>query len=247
MTWTKQLQDYHDSIPLLKRLHILCTKLDTNQRVHHQDCNLLWARIGLIRGRDAATFRTVTRQNDPHEFITWLYKQYAFLFTELLINTTQYLTCPGCNKQDTMETKDELGRSIPVNRKLTDSLSEAWSETYIDRTACIQCGFAGKHKMRHELSKKPDVLCLQIKRWQTINALKDMTGIEIPKTLYIGTRLYTLHAIIEHHGPTTDSGHYTAYVQRETFVCMDDETVSQHQPELMNNTEAYLIVYNGSP
>jgi ubiquitin C-terminal hydrolase len=197
-----------------------------------------------IRKKGNRRFGRVIRQNDPHEFLMWLSEQFEFIFDDQLMDFDQILTCPQCKRQDIMQIKKEVFISIPVFTKLTDSMDYFWEETDIERNACRFCAFSGRHHMRHVLSKEPKMLCLQLKRWQGDESEKDETGIEIPMNLQIGARTYTLHAIIEHHGKTTDTGHYTAYVQYDTFVCTDDLLVSQKEPELAHNKRAYLLMYN---
>jgi len=60
-------------------------------------------------------------------------------------------------------------------------------------------------------------------------------------------RLYTLTAVIRHHGKGAGFGHYTAYAKNSAlgvWFHFDDSRVTAVSPEQVSWTQAYLLFYS---
>ena len=93
--------------------------------------------------------------------------------------------------------------NIYEEHKIEDLLSSELSSDIIDEYN-VKVG-------ESQLTISSDILCMQIMR-TTKRFSKDMYRLHLRKTIAIQNTIYELRAIIVHHGPHTEAGHYTTYI-----------------------------------
>ena len=84
--------------------------------------------------------------------------------------------------------------------------------------------------------------CLrQIIEWWKI-VIKSI--IPLDATVMLGPLKFNLQATIDHHGPSIDSGHYTASINccKKTFYC-NDYKITEFGITDKNSSTAYIILY----
>jgi len=132
-----------------------------------------------------------------------------------------------------------------------------------ERFFCNNC----KHKQRSTkkfwIRRLPNVLCLHLKRfrWSPYSRTKVDTHVEFPLTgldmsPYLlsnlhetrcsnsGSSLYDLAAVIVHHGSGAGSGHYTAFVVKDShWYHFNDSTVLATDQDTVTNSKAYILFY----
>ena len=75
------------------------------------------------------------------------------------------------------------------------------------------------------------------------NVTKDRCPIPMDTTVRIGPLKFSLHATIDHHGPSIHSGHYTASINCcKKFYC-NDHTVTEFGITDKISSTAYVILY----
>ena len=70
------------------------------------------------------------------------------------------------------------------------------------------------------------------------------TVIPLDATVMLGPLKFNLQATIDHHGPSIDSGHYTASINccKKTFYC-NDYKITEFGITDKNSSTAYIILY----
>ena len=68
--------------------------------------------------------------------------------------------------------------------------------------------------------------------------------IPLDATVMLGPLKFNLQATIDHHGPSIDSGHYTASINccKKTFYC-NDYKITEFGITDKNSSTAYIILY----
>ena len=76
------------------------------------------------------------------------------------------------------------------------------------------------------------------------NITKDRCPIPMDTTVRLGPLKFSLQATIDHHGPSIDSGHYTASINccKKTFYC-NDHKITEFGITDKNSSTAYIISY----
>ena len=76
------------------------------------------------------------------------------------------------------------------------------------------------------------------------NIIKDRCPIPLDATVMLGPLKFNLQATIDHHGPSIDSGHYTASINccKKTFYC-NDYKITEFGITDKNSSTAYIILY----
>ena len=64
-------------------------------------------------------------------------------------------------------------------------------------------------------------------------------------TLVLGLHKFSLHATIDHHGPSMYSGHYTASInyRKKTFYCNDSKITEFEMIVTKNPSTSYVAMY----
>ena len=76
------------------------------------------------------------------------------------------------------------------------------------------------------------------------NNTKDRCPIPLDTTVRLGPLKFNLQATIDHHGPSIDSGHYTASINccKKTFYC-NDHKITEFGITDKNSSTAYIVLY----
>ena len=74
--------------------------------------------------------------------------------------------------------------------------------------------------------------------------IKDRCPIPLDATVMLGPLKFNLQATIDHHGPSIDSGHYTASINccKKTFYC-NDHKITEFGITDKNSSTAYIVLY----
>ena len=89
-------------------------------------------------------------------------------------------------------------------------------------------------------------LLLFVNRFRYIdnNITKDRCPIPMDTTVRLGPLKFSLQATIDHHGPSIDSGHYTASINccKKAFYC-NDHKITEFGITDKNFSTAYIVLY----
>ena len=92
----------------------------------------------------------------------------------------------------------------------------------------------------------PKYLLLFVNRFRYLNnnITKDRCPIPLDTTVKLGPLKFNLQATIDHHGPSIDSGHYTASINccKKTFYC-NDHKIMEFGITDTNSSTAYIVLY----
>ncbi|XP_056308076.1 NACHT, LRR and PYD domains-containing protein 12-like isoform X3 [Danio aesculapii] len=171
--------------------------------------------------------------------------------------------CSACRKAYESET-DFLSIPLSINTAgqcdVMDALEEYLGVNVLsgeDQLYCVECKSKKDMQMRNYIIKWPDILTLQLKRFDMrstrsgIQYLKIDCKVKIPTRIPYGSVNYELYAIINHYG-TSRSGHYYAVIkdQRGNWYRFDDRYVTKVFPNYhhqrisdMCDSSAYLLMY----
>ena len=80
--------------------------------------------------------------------------------------------------------------------------------------SCSRCNKNTRHIESSYILQPPKYLLLFVNRFRYIknNIIKDRCSIPMDTTVRLGPLKFSLQATIDHHGPSIDSGHYTASI-----------------------------------
>ena len=95
--------------------------------------------------------------------------------------------------------------------------------------SCCRCNKNTWHVESSYMLQPPKYLLLFVNRFRYINnnVTKDRCSIPMDTTVRLGSLTFSLRAIIDHHGPSIHSGHYTASIncchkkKKKKFYCSD--------------------------
>ena len=92
----------------------------------------------------------------------------------------------------------------------------------------------------------PKYLLLFVNRFRYLNnnIIKDRCPIPLDATVMLGPLKFNLQATIDHHGPSIDSGHYTASINccKKKFYC-NDHKITEFGITDKNSSTAYIVLY----
>jgi ubiquitin carboxyl-terminal hydrolase 36/42 len=121
---------------------------------------------------------------------------------------------------------------------------------------CPKCKNKVRAQKRFTIQKAPNVLTLQLKRFDFNRHLSGKINrfIRYPEKInlrnYMSQRqgdpvLYHLYGVVVHSGHSPDHGHYYSYVKSpsKTWYCMNDSSVYQVNMNSVLNTDAYVLFY----
>ena len=115
-----------------------------------------------------------------------------------------------------------------------------------DNYNCPSCHVTSKgaHRTRKLLSV-PQLMILHLKRFRQVGTSygKNRGMVFLPQTFNILQKRYQICAVVNHSGPSMDSGHYTAdlLVDSLNWKRCDDAVVKQWKRLDYHSSEAYLV------
>ena len=111
------------------------------------------------------------------------------------------------------------------------------------KKSCSRCNKNTRHIESSYILQPPKYLLLFVNRFRYINnnITKDRCPIPMDTTVRLGPLKFSLQATIDHHGPSIDSGHYTASINccKKTFYC-NDHKITEFGITDKNSSTAYL-------
>nr|XP_018897263.1 PREDICTED: ubiquitin carboxyl-terminal hydrolase 36 isoform X2 [Bemisia tabaci] len=168
------------------------------------------------------------------------------------------VTCLECQYvSTTFQHFQDLLLDIRQASTVDDALENYFSKERLDEENAYKCEHCRRKVSAHKkfsIEKPPNVLCLQLKRFNTLGG-KNTKAITInrnldlskfrPKGTHNSQQLkYKIASIIMHYGTSTSCGHYTAvaYSSQGVLYAFDDSSVYSSTFSNVSAT-AYVIMY----
>ena len=112
--------------------------------------------------------------------------------------------------------------------------------------SCSRCNKNTRHIESSYILQPPKYLLLFVNRFRYLNnnITKDRCPIPLDTTVRLGPLKFDLQATIDHHGPSIDSGHYTASInfRKKPFYC-NDHKITEFELTDKNTSTAYTVLY----
>ena len=114
--------------------------------------------------------------------------------------------------------------------------------------SCSRCNKNTRHIESSYILQPPKYLLLFVNRFRYINnnITKDRCPIPMDTTVRLGPLKFSLQATVDHHGPSIDSGHYSASINccKKTFYC-NDHKITEFGITDKNSSTALMYYMNG--
>jgi len=229
-----------------------------------------WEEVGK-RGRGIVV-RSSNRAEQESTFVSELFR--GVLRSELKRARSK----PSVTKEPFMCLQLEIDR--PVVRELDDALRLYFEPESLEGYMLEATEQAVEAKKHFTIEALPEILVLHLKRFsynsETFTLSKITKRITYPEELYIQSsffasptiaptkedRMYTLSAVVTHHGVELAGGHYTCDVRRScnatsssstdstrnndrsSWVLCDDAKLKRESTENVMHRQAYLLFYS---
>ena len=206
-------------------------------------------------GQNSRTFDD-NKQHDAAEFMNslleHLFEGANILKEDLFGGLCQKTMFCQCNQAEELQIED-ISEVLPLELKgitLESCLENYFSPEEIERR-CAHCQSQRSTQVTTFI-RNPKTLIIQLNRFEFLQesnrSIKKSDNIIIPNTTELpdGTK-YNLLSIINHHGDSPNSGHYTCLLPEasgDTFTLVDDATVTRsfrRTEEL--NIAGYILMY----
>ena len=176
------------------------------------------------------------------------------------IKTTSTLKCPSCgHESSTLASDSSLICTIPTAGNLADIVRDnVFAPETLDNVECGEpgCGFRSTRQRRRIINVPPDILIIQLVRFQYLPEKKKLkTLISIPVHLDLsdfcegtGQFVYQLFGVIK-HGGSLNHGHYIAYTEGpgEEWELINDLCVTSTEVDQASNPDndfqPYVMFY----
>ena len=131
----------------------------------------------------------------------------------------------------------------PFKNTLEKCISSNYNEEMIEKH-CERCKNNQEHSKTEMLWKTPKYFIIVIKRWVDINRI-DKTEVNFPiKGLSINNVNYNLISVINHHGSTQNSGHYTNFSKyNNKWYLLNDESITECHKNNLISGDAFILLY----
>ena len=146
-------------------------------------------------------------------------------------------------------TKMQIWPHIPhISPTDTPSMQNLISEGLQQKLqkSCSRCNKNTRHIESSYILQPPKYLLLFVNRFRYLNnnIINDRCPIPLDATVMLGPLKFNLQATIDHHGPSIDSGHYTASINccKKTFYC-NDHKITEFGITDKNSSTAYIVLY----
>ncbi|WJX93543.1 ubiquitinyl hydrolase 1 [Trifolium repens] len=174
------------------------------------------------------------------------------------------LQCRNCGySSESPERIIDLSLVIDNVNTIESALEYYTMAEKIEDCRCESCSKRGFMEKQFLLNKTPSVTALHLKRFKNIEGVQKIDShvsfsMELDFQPYSSGNgndnallKYDLYAVVEHSGPTANSGHYVCYVRSDTnkWHLMDDSKVSSVSEVQVLNAQAYILFYaqQGTP
>ena len=111
---------------------------------------------------------------------------------------------------------------------------------------CVSCNNDTSHYESISFEYPPKVLTVLLNSFEFLqHSRKLKTNVTINKQLTFNSDLYDLVGVIEHHGNTLSSGHYTSrlYYPDAAYNCDDHNISNFNHSIVLNSQKAYITFY----
>ena len=154
-------------------------------------------------------------------------------------------TCRNCGLDSFFFSQSSNLNVYPAIQSGIDILIEnSLSGTLIKN--CVSCNNDTSHYESISFEYPPKVLTILINRFEFLqHSRKLKTNVTINKHLTFNSDLYDLVGVIEHHGNTLSSGHYTSrlYYPDAAYNCDDHNISNFNHSIVLNSQKAYITFY----
>ena len=157
----------------------------------------------------------------------------------------KYIVCEVCElRSPSFESSSVLHISPTDTPSMQNLILEGLQQKL--QKSCSQCNKNTQHIESSYILQPPKYLLLFVNRFRYLNnnIIKDWCPIPLDTTVMLGPLKFNLQATIDHHGPSIDSGHYTASINccKKTFYC-NDHKITEFGITDKNSFTAYIVLY----
>ena len=136
----------------------------------------------------------------------------------------KYIICDVCElRSPSFESSSVLYISPTDTPSMQNLILEGLQQKL--QKSCSRCNKNTRHIESSYILQHPKYLLLFVNRFRYLNnnITKDRCPIPLDTTVRLGPLKFNLQATIDHHGPSINSGHYTASINccKKTFYCND--------------------------
>ena len=125
----------------------------------------------------------------------------------------KYIVCEVCGlRSPSFESSSVLHISPTDTPSMQNLILEGLQQKL--QKSCSRCNKNTRHIESSYILQPPKYLLLFVNRFRYLNndIIKDRCPIPLDTTVMLGPLKFNLQATIDHHGPSIDSGHYTASI-----------------------------------
>ena len=153
----------------------------------------------------------------------------------------KYIVCEVCGlRSPSFESSSVLHISPTDTPSMQNLILEGLQQKL--QKSCSRCNKNTRHIESSYILQPPKYLLLFVNRFRYLNnnIIKDRCPIPLDTTVMLGPLKFNLQATIDHHGPSIDSGHYTASINccKKTFYC-NDHKITEFGITDKNSSTAY--------
>ena len=157
----------------------------------------------------------------------------------------KYIVCEVCGlRSPSFESSSVLHISPTDTPSMQNLILEGLQQKL--QKSCSRCNRNTRHIESSYILQPPKYLLLFVNRFRYLdnNIIKDRCPIPLDTTVMLGPLKFNLQATIDHHGPSIDSGHYTASINccKKTFYC-NDHKITEFGTTDKNSSTAYIVLY----
>ena len=191
------------------------------------------------------------QQQDAHEFLMLMLNHLGVLESQCSCLIASQLTCLTCTHHAEMAVEPFTCLSLDIpsvsGRKspdIVECLQNSIREEKVDWN-CPLCKVVRVARKVWKLETIPNLLVLHLKRFQFAEGVyrKIKAEVQLPPTFQVEQEKFRISAVVNHHGLSMSSGHYTADVKVDRFNWMrcNDSKVRFSKGLKRSTTEAYLV------
>ena len=157
----------------------------------------------------------------------------------------KYIVCEVCGlRSPSFESSSVLHISPTDAPSMQNLILEGLQQKL--QKSCSRCNKNTQHIESSYILQPPKYLLLFVNRFRYLNnnIIKDRCPIPLDTTVMLGPLKFYLQATIDHHGPSIDSGHYTASINccKKTFYC-NDHKITEFGITDKDSFTAYIVLY----
>ena len=157
----------------------------------------------------------------------------------------KYIVCEVCGLRSPPFESSSVLHISPTDTPSMQNLILEGLQQKLQKSSS-RCNKNTQHIESSYILQPPKYLLLFVNRFRYLNnnIIKDRCPIPLDTTVMLGPLKFNLQATIDHHGPSIDSGHYTASINccKKTFYC-NDHKITEFGTTDKNSFTAYIVLY----